>query len=32
MARRKRDAADGTTWDPLLPLLAERGTPDRSSQ
>lgn len=27
MARRKRDAADGTTWDPSLPLLAQRGRP-----
>ena len=24
MARRRRDAADGTTWDPSLPLLADR--------
>jgi agmatinase len=27
IARRRRDAADGTTWDPALPLLADR--PDR---
>lgn len=27
IARRRRDAADGTTWDPGLPLLADR--PDR---
>ena len=27
MARRRRDAADGTTWDPAQPLLADR--PDR---
>jgi agmatinase len=25
IARRRRDAADGTTWDPSLPLLADRG-------
>jgi hypothetical protein len=24
MARRRRDAADGTTWDPLQPLLDGR--------
>jgi agmatinase len=24
IARRRRDAADGTTWDPSLPLLADR--------
>ncbi len=24
IARRRRDAADGTTWDPALPLLADR--------
>lgn len=24
IARRRRDARDGTTWDPTLPLLAER--------
>ena len=27
IARRRRDAADGTTWDPTQPLLADR--PDR---
>src|SRR4051812_20125926 len=27
MARRRRDAADGTTWDPAQPLLTDR--PDR---
>jgi agmatinase len=27
IARRRRDASDGTTWDPSLPLLAQR--PDR---
>jgi agmatinase len=27
MARRRRDAAEGTTWDPAQPLLADR--PDR---
>ncbi|MFC4949713.1 hypothetical protein [Pseudonocardia sp. GCM10023141] len=27
IARRRRDHADGTTWDPTLPLLADR--PDR---
>ncbi|MGI9197713.1 MAG: agmatinase [Candidatus Nanopelagicales bacterium] len=25
MARRRRDAADGTRWSPLTPLLADRG-------
>jgi agmatinase len=24
MARRRRDAADGTTWDPRKPLLEDR--------
>lgn len=24
IARRRRDAADGTTWDPLKPLLEDR--------
>jgi hypothetical protein len=24
MARRRRDAADGTTWDPRQPLLDNR--------
>jgi agmatinase len=24
IARRRRDARDGTTWDPSLPLLADR--------
>jgi agmatinase len=24
LARRRRDAADGTTWDPRTPLLADR--------
>ena len=27
IARRRRDAADGTSWDPALPLLADRGRP-----
>ena len=27
IARRRRDAAGGTPWDPSLPLLAERNTP-----
>ena len=27
MARRRRDAADGTTWDPGQPLLADRPDP-----
>jgi hypothetical protein len=27
MARRRRDQADGTVWDPTQPLLADR--PDR---
>jgi agmatinase len=25
IARRRRDAAEGTSWDPALPLLADRG-------
>ena len=25
IARRRQDAANGTTWDPSLPLLADRG-------
>ncbi|MEU3166471.1 agmatinase [Streptosporangium sp. NPDC006930] len=29
IARRRRDARDGTVWNPLLPLLAER--PDRGA-
>ncbi|MEU4541076.1 agmatinase [Streptosporangium sp. NPDC023825] len=29
IARRRRDARDGTAWNPLLPLLAER--PDRAA-
>jgi agmatinase len=35
MARRRRDARDGTRWDPALPLLADRpaqpadGEPER---
>ena len=24
LARRRRDAADGTTWDPRQPLLSDR--------
>ncbi|HEY2205171.1 MAG TPA: agmatinase [Pseudonocardia sp.] len=28
MARRRRDAADGTVWDPGLPLLADRPPPE----
>ena len=28
IARRRRDARDGTTWDPTLPLLADRPTPE----
>jgi agmatinase len=24
IARRRRDAAEGTSWDPALPLLADR--------
>jgi len=34
IARRRRDQRDGTTWDPALPLLADRRTgdsPDRSA-
>ena len=27
IARRRRDTAGGTPWDPALPLLAERNTP-----
>ncbi|MCK0176997.1 agmatinase [Mycolicibacterium sp. F2034L] len=29
IARRRRDAADGTTWDPSQPLLAGRGTDEQ---
>ena len=29
IARRRRDERDGTTWDPTLPLLAQRPEPDR---
>ena len=28
IARRRRDASDGTRWDPSLPLLADRPTPE----
>jgi len=28
IARRRQDAADGTTWDPRQPLLQDRGHPD----
>jgi agmatinase len=27
IARKRQDARDGTRWDPLLPLLSERGAP-----
>ena len=27
IARRRADAAAGARWDPALPLLAQRGTP-----
>jgi len=30
IARRRRDAQEGTTWDRLLPLLADRFDPGRS--
>jgi agmatinase len=30
IARRRRDEAEGTRWDPATPLLAERGSPSRA--
>jgi agmatinase len=30
IARRRRDARDGTRWDPALPLLADRPNPARA--
>jgi agmatinase len=32
IARRRQDAANGTTWNPLLPLLQDRGLQDRGPQ